>query len=485
MNTPAGAAVHLRRLADVPDLAALAARHPARYPLLLESAAHGTPRARFDLLLALPGEGIVLDQAGLRTLTGESLSGTFLDALDQAHGASRVPADDASTLPFCGGWALLLGYELAAEVEPTLRLPPAPPGPPTALALRCHGAVVIDHEDGCAWVVAESAEQLQLLMADAPCRARHADQTLPAFEIEEDDPQRFLDGVHRIKEYLAAGDVFQVNLSRGWRATPGAALRPEALYQSLRQANPAPFAGMFQHAHWAVLSSSPERLVSVAPRAAHQHAHRGGARIETRPIAGTRARSDDAGHDAAAIAELLASPKERAEHVMLIDLERNDLGRVCVPGSVVVEELMAVESYRHVHHIESTVAGILREDAGPGAAIRAVFPGGTITGCPKVRCMQVIAALEGEGRGAYTGAMGYLSRDGRMDLNILIRTLVWDGNAVRLRAGAGIVADSDPDAELAETRAKARGLLRALQPGPRDHRAGLGPPCEGTTGASP
>jgi anthranilate synthase component 1 len=135
---------------------------------------------------------------------------------------------------------------------------------------------------------------------------------------------------------------------------------------------------------------------------------------------------------------------------------------VCEPGSVVVEELMAVESYRHVHHIESTVAGRLRAGVGPGAAIAAVFPGGTITGCPKVRCMQVIAELEQAGRGAYTGAMGYLSRDGRMDLNILIRTLVWDGERVRLRAGAGIVVDSDADAELAETRAKARGLLRAL-----------------------
>jgi anthranilate synthase component 1 len=162
------------------------------------------------------------------------------------------------------------------------------------------------------------------------------------------------------------------------------------------------------------------------------------------------------------VAELVGHPKERAEHVMLIDLERNDLGRVCVPGSVVVDELMTVESYAHVHHIVSNVRGVLRDDATPGQAIRAVFPGGTITGCPKVRCMEIIAELENEGRGPYTGAFGYLGRNGDLDLNILIRTLWMRGGRLRFRAGAGIVSDSVAALELAETRAKARGLLRAL-----------------------
>ena len=160
--------------------------------------------------------------------------------------------------------------------------------------------------------------------------------------------------------------------------------------------------------------------------------------------------------------ELIAHPKERAEHVMLIDLERNDLGRICAPGSVEVDELMTVESYAHVHHIVSNVRGCLRANATPGDVIRAVFPGGTITGCPKVRSMQIITELEGVGRGAYTGALGYLDRGGNMDLNILIRTLTLRDGLIRLRAGAGIVADSDAQSELAETRAKARGLLRAL-----------------------
>jgi anthranilate synthase component 1 len=182
----------------------------------------------------------------------------------------------------------------------------------------------------------------------------------------------------------------------------------------------------------------------------------------TRPIAGTRPRSRSAKTDAAYSDELLAHPKERAEHIMLIDLERNDLGRICVPGSIEVNELMVLESYAHVHHIVSNVRGRLRDSVQPGQVIRAMFPGGTITGCPKVRCMEIIAELEQEAREAYTGSMGYLNRDGSMDLNILIRSMVSDGNRLRLRAGAGIVADSVAAAELDETRAKARGLLRAL-----------------------
>jgi anthranilate synthase component 1 len=217
---------------------------------------------------------------------------------------------------------------------------------------------------------------------------------------------------------------------------------------SLRQANPAPFAGLLQQPSWAIVSSSPERLVES----------RDGI-LQTRPIAGTRPRvaGDD---DAERIRELTTHPKERAEHVMLIDLERNDLGRVCVPGSVKVDELMVVESYAHVHHIVSNVRGRAREGVTPGQVIAATFPGGTITGCPKVRCMEIIGAIEREPRGAYTGALGYLDDNGDMDLNILIRTLAVEGTQVSLRAGAGIVTDSVPEKELDETRAKARGLLR-------------------------
>ncbi|TAM33611.1 MAG: aminodeoxychorismate synthase, component I, partial [Nevskiaceae bacterium] len=273
--------------------------------------------------------------------------------------------------------------------------------------------------------------------------------------VREEAPERHLSGVRKVLDYLRAGDTFQINLSRAWRAKLKPGITSCQIYRSLRSRNPAPFAGLARLGSSTVLSSSPERLISIEKVD-------GKRRAQTRPIAGTRPRSEQAGEDAALRRQLIGSLKERAEHVMLIDLERNDLGRVCEPGSIEVSELMTVESYTHVHHIVSNVRGWLRTEVGPGEAIAAVFPGGTITGCPKVRSMEIIAELEGEGRGAYTGAMGYLSRSGRLDLNILIRSLVVEDGEVSLRAGGGIVADSTPEAELAETRAKAKGLLRAL-----------------------
>ena len=266
-----------------------------------------------------------------------------------------------------------------------------------------------------------------------------------------EDPARLKQSLERIREYILAGDVFQVNLSRGWQASYAADLNPAATYKQLRESNPSPFAGLFRQGDWAVISSSPERLVKVED-----------GWVETRPIAGTRRRGSSEATDEALLAELIGHPKERAEHVMLIDLERNDLGRLCEPGSVEVDDLMVLESYAHVHHIVSNVRGRLRSGIRPGDVIAATFPGGTITGCPKVRCMEIIQELEPTGRGAYTGALGYLGIDGRLDLNILIRTIVTHGRHAWFRAGAGIVADSDPDAELLEMQAKARGLLPAL-----------------------
>ena len=438
-----------RALADGTDLLRLQSSDPDRYPLLLESVAGGNALSRWDLLMVASGDGLRLQADGqTRRLDGRPVAGDFLAALDADWRALRTPPA-AAEAPFAGGWALFLGYELAGQVEPSLRLPPAPGPLPVALALRCPAAVLRDRSTGRCLAVAEDAAA-SLLDAIAPPDAAG---DWPAFNppaLAEDAPQRFLDGVARIHDYLRAGDVFQVNLSRAWRARFDVAPDPAAVYDQLRRANPAPFAGLLRLGDTALLSSSPERLVSVR-----------GSRVETRPIAGTRPRfpGDD---EAARIRDLVGNPKERAEHVMLIDLERNDLGRVCVPGSVRVDELMSVESYAHVHHIVSNVGGELRPGTTPGEVIRAVFPGGTITGAPKVRCMQIIAELEGEGRGAYTGALGYLGRDGDLDLNILIRSAWLAGRELQFRTGAGIVVDSDAGRELDETRAKARGLLRAL-----------------------
>jgi anthranilate synthase component 1 len=448
----------VERLPVYIDLLELHAAQPLRYPHLLESAVHGGKRARYDILFAFPGETLVQRAAGGIELDGRLTSEPdFLHALDQRWTRERSAEPTSSpdpAPPFVGGWFVFLAYELAGAIEPSVSELHSDSALPLAMAVRCPAALIRDHFGRCTYLVCESSLAREFLPRMREDLAQVQSMRIPAVvaAVDEDAAERFVAGVERVLEYIRAGDVFQVNLSRAWRAELREEVPAHALYGALRASNPAPFAGvMTLPGGRAVLSSSPERLIEV---------RRG--RVSTRPIAGTYPRSDDPGQDRAWSRELLAHPKERAEHVMLIDLERNDLGRVCQPGSMQVSELMALESYRHVHHIVSEVRGRLRGDVTPGRVIRAVFPGGTITGCPKVRCMQIIAELEQAPRGAYTGSMGYLNRDGSMDLNILIRTMVQLGRHVQLRAGAGVVADSNPARELAETRAKARGMLAAL-----------------------
>jgi anthranilate synthase component 1 len=429
---------------DPAALLALHAASPDLYPALFESAAAGEPLGRFDILLAHPAASFVASE-------------NFLAALDRAWQRERVTAAQSQTgpaMPFTGGWLLYLGYELAGQIEPRLRLP-LPVVGPVAQAIRIPAAVVHEHDGGRCWIVAEeqAADLIPRIAADLGRVAHLPESREPLVEsqVVEDDPRHYLQAVERALEYIGAGDIYQANLSRGWRATLRDGVQPHQIYRRLRETNPGPFSGVAQLDGIAVISSSPERLVSV----------RDGV-VTTRPIAGTRPRGADAAADLALARELHAHPKERAEHVMLIDLERNDLGRVCEAGSVRVDEFMTIESYSHVHHIVSNVRGRLRADVTPGNVLAAVFPGGTITGCPKIRCMELIAELEGAARGAYTGSLGYLNRDGTMDLNILIRTLQVAGRELTVRAGAGIVADSIPERELEETRAKARGVLRAV-----------------------
>ncbi len=434
-----------RRLAAAPELAALHARAPEHWPFLLESTTRGGRLGRWSMLLHAAD-----DRPALIAARGDAAS--FLDRLDHAWRSER--GAQPSRLPFEGGWFVYLGYEMAAGIEPKLQLPPADDGLPIAMAQRCDAAILIDHELDQAWAVAETPQLLDAVcrLAQDSNRAAPPDSPEPVpIELKAENGERFMRGVERIRDYILDGDVFQVNLSRAWT---GVAMRPldaVAVHRRLAAANPAPFAGLARLPGGTLLSSSPERLVSVRDGVA-----------EVRPIAGTRPRGFSEAQDRALSAELLAHPKERAEHIMLIDLGRNDLGRICIPGTVRVDELMTIESYAHVHHIVSNVVGRLVPEHSPGGIIRAVFPGGTITGCPKVRCMEIIAELEPRGRSFYTGAMGYLGLDGRMDLNILIRSMLLDGSAIRFRTGAGIVSDSEPAAELAETEAKAQGLLRAL-----------------------
>lgn len=442
MHTPEIREWPLRPGQPRPDLIGLQAAHPQRYPgLFLSSGDTG-----WDILFAFPQDLTRIDAAdGLARL--------------HAHPAMQyrpAPAGVASALPFSGGWLCAWAYELGGLFEPSAGAVADDAGFPVAWLLRIPAAILFDRASGRCLLLAEAGQSALFdRMQDDLATVAPPLAEVPALRVlQEDDPAAFLAGVARIQDYIRAGDVFQVNLSRGWRAEFAAPVAAAALLERLMRKNPAPFSALLQMEDWAIVSSSPERLVRLG---------RDGV-LETRPIAGTHPRSDDAAEDAALRARLEAHPKERAEHVMLVDLERNDLGRVCEAGSVEVAALMEIASYRHVHHIESTVRGRLRDGVSVFDALRAVFPGGTITGCPKVRTMQIIRELEQTPRRSYTGSVGYINCDGSFDFNILIRSFLLRGDTADFRAGAGIVADSVATRELDETRAKARGLLRALEP---------------------
>ncbi|MCC7257447.1 MAG: aminodeoxychorismate synthase component I [Gammaproteobacteria bacterium] len=451
------------RLPHPVDLLEFHIEAPDRYPCLLQSRGGASGTGRYDILFAFPGEALTLAADGQLSGPGAVVEDRdFLAALDRWWRETGPLPAGLPDLPFTGGWFIVLGYELASQIEPSVPMT-TDPAFPVASAVRVPAALIHDHGTGSVTAVAEAdqAPLLDVIAGDA-LRARRRQRTgrpggpaTAAGVIVEEDPQRFLHAVRLARGHIARGDVYQVNLSRQWHGPAVPGMPAWRVFERLQRTNPAPFAGLVRFGSGWLVSSSPERLVEVR-----------GQRVETRPIAGTRPRSPTGAEDRQHRAELIASDKERAEHVMLIDLERNDLGRICQPGTVRVEDLMTVESYAHVHHIVSTVSGTLRSDASPGAVLRAVFPGGTITGCPKVRGMGIIRELEDRPRGPYTGSMGYLNRDGSCDFNILIRTLTLDEGGWRLSAGSGIVADSTPERELEETRAKAKGMLLALQDGP-------------------
>jgi len=419
--------------------------NPKRYPFLLESHHPENTAQGADILFAYPGETIEISSIGE---TG------FFAELEQKVKTNSTPKSEfpENKLPFTGGWFVFLSYETVASIEPKLSELKANESLPIASAVRIPVAIVKNHEDKTCWVVCEKGSEhlLKDVYSDIQFKQNKVVIT-PKASLKEGEPTSFLEGVEKIKDYLIEGDTLQVNLSRQWT---GELLEDSSyldLYRSLRQHNPSPFSGLACYGESVICSSSPERLVSCL------NGH-----VEMRPIAGTRPRNKDEKIDKASAAELLANAKENAEHIMLIDLIRNDLGRVCQTGTVAVDEKMVLESYAAVHHIVSNVSGKLKPETSVSDIIKAVFPGGTITGCPKVRCMEIIQELEQTPRGAYTGSMGYINNNGDLDLNILIRTFTVNGKNISLRTGAGIVTDSIADNELKETRHKAKALLDAL-----------------------
>ena len=400
---------------------------------------------RDDLLLA--------GACGPRRLEGGALR-AFVDLVEGEGLASPVSVDGVE-LPFVGGAIGYLGFELGREIE---RLPATTAddvGAPELAFGWYDAAVVEDHETGRTWLVgrpdAVAALRRRLTMSSAVTSQA---SSVVAVLRSNFSRERYLAAVERAREYIEAGDIYQVNLSQRFSAPCGTGGLD--VYQRLRALSPAPFAAYLDFrgelASVEVLSSSPERFL-LADRD----------RLETRPIKGTRPRGETPEQDRALADELQQSTKDRAEHVMIVDLERNDLGRVAVTGTVQVPELATLESYAQVHHLTSVVSAQRRADVGLEDLLRATFPGGSISGAPKIRALEIIDELEPTVRGVYTGAIGYVSAHGRLDLNIAIRTITLADGVAHLHVGGAIVHDSDPEAEYQETLDKARGMARALQ----------------------
>ncbi len=423
---------------EIPGLAldTLCHLNTQRYPFLLESVSHNQNNY-YSILFAHPSEQIVLNNL-------EDFD--FLSELESKVDISVIN----SNLPFTGGWFVYLSYELIGQIEPILKNALPSSDQSVAIAVKIPTAIVIDHLHEKTYLLDQFDDQRRIdqVLSDITQL-----QSIPPVSIQGElsceDEIKFVNGVKRSRDYIIAGDVFQVNLSRQWQYKLTKDINPTQVYRGLKQSNPAPFSALANFENFSIISSSPERLFSVD----------GNNQIETRPIAGTHPRGSGK-EDERLKQRLINHPKERSEHIMLLDLERNDLGKVCEYGSVYVNEVMGLETYPFVHHIVSNIKGKLKQGITIKDIISALFPGGTITGCPKVRCMQIIAELEQMPRQSYTGSLGYISSNGKMDFNILIRTISKRNNTLIFRAGSGIVFNSIIESELKETKHKAKGMLK-------------------------
>ena len=435
---------------------------------LLESGPGYGESGRWSILAARPR--LVFEATGsawtVRDETGGETSGVG-DILEALAGliarfglAGLGEPSIADAPPFLGGLIGYFGYDLAPRLERLPRKAPRDSRLPDVRFALYDSAVLVDHATNTASVVAAD------LLGEGPsaveARARAWRESLSRPHVSAPGSWRlgplsgnftragYLAAVRRTLDYIAAGDVFQVNLSQRFRA--GGEPNPLAMYQRLKARSPAPFAAFLQWDDLAIVSASPELFYQTR-----------GDRIVTRPIKGTRPRGQSRDDDARLAAELADSPKDRAELTMIVDLERNDLGRVCQYGSVRVSEPLAIETFAEVHHLVATIEGRIRPGQGPIDVARALFPGGSITGAPKIRAMEIIDELEPTRRSLYTGAIGYFGLDGASGFNIAIRTLTVEGARVSYQVGGGIVADSDPESEYDETLHKGRGLRAVLE----------------------
>jgi para-aminobenzoate synthetase component I len=461
---------------DIDPAAVLEAMRARRCPAALESSQTHQPLGRFSLYACEPTTTLTVRDGRLLRNDDEWLADapdrpdeTFWDALERAIAPM---AEAAAEAPYAPGWIGFVGYEIGRRVE---RLP-GNARRDTALPdlhLAMYPALLVrDHAEGSwslTWLdyddppsgTAEAIATMRAVWDDARNRPAasggSADDTPAARTLGEHRPdvsrEAYLRAVERCLDYIAAGDIFQVNLSH--RIVLPDAPAPLELYHQLRRRNPSTYGAWLEFPSagepCAIVSASPELFLRVR-----------GSEVITRPIKGTRPRTGDEIADRAARDDLVVSAKDNAELAMIVDLLRNDLGRVCTYGSVRVRDRAELETHPTVYHLVATVDGRLREGVGAAALLRATFPGGSITGAPKVRAMEIIDELEPTARGPYTGSIGIVGADGRAEWNITIRTVVYAGGQASLQVGGGIVADSTPEAEYNETLDKARALLEAV-----------------------
>lgn len=430
------------KVVQIPNFAlnALCQLDSTRYPHLLESTTHNQNN-RYSILFAHPQKTIQLNDLD------------EFDFLKTLESATKTKTND-SDLPFSGGFFVYLGFELVGQIEPVLRPYLAKSDLPIAIAVQIPTAIIFDNKTQKTYLLDQFADddRIDKTLEDIKKIPDMPDlNTSICGKLNVENPTKFISGVEEILNYIKDGDIFQANLSRRWQLDLDDKISPVAIYQALKNTNPAPFSALAQFDDFCLISSSPERLFKVDERI-----------IETRPIAGTHPRGQGRA-DIHLKNALINHPKEQAEHLMLLDLERNDLGKVCKYGSVFVDEMMTLESYQFVHHIISNIKGKLRPDATIRHIIQALFPGGTITGCPKIRAIEIITKLEQMPRDAYTGSLGYISANRKTDFNILIRTAILKDQTLTFKAGAGIVSDSIATKELAETEHKATGILKIIE----------------------
>lgn len=442
-----------RRFADLPGA------------VFLDSALAGAPAGRYSFIAADPF--LTLSSRDGRITRGDrSWEGDPFAALDDLLGRYRIEAHPGLP-PFQGGVAGWFAYDLGRHLE---RLPAhgIDDQPVADLMLGCYDVVLaFDHEARRGWAISSGLPQsgaarparAAARLAWALDRLSRTEPPLPAMPalpapIPDIDRATMMAMVARTVDYIYAGDIYQANITQRFQVKLPDRFEPLSLYARLRAGNPAPFAAFLRFGDTAIVSASPERFLRLA---------RG--KVETRPIKGTRPRGRTPVEDRTLAEALAASAKDRAENLMIVDLLRNDLSRVCEPHSVDVPSLFAVESFATVHHLVSTVIGKLEAGRNAVDLLRATFPGGSITGAPKIRAMEIIAQLERGRRGPYCGSIGYIGFDGAMDTSIVIRTIICAGGTASFQVGGGIVADSDPAAEYQETLDKARALIAALTSG--------------------